>query len=78
MASAPGVPWDAWTIPVNGGTLQRRSSIREDQPVLVWSPDGVWLGMNGEVGLYLIRLSDGHVYRIADRVGTGLMWLGGS
>jgi Tol biopolymer transport system component len=78
VALAHGVPWDAWTISVNGGTPQRRSSIREDQPVLAWSPDGKWLGMNGEVGLYLIRLTDGHVYRIADRVGTGLIWLGNS
>lgn len=78
VALAHGVPWDAWTIPVSGGTPERRSSIREDQPVLAWSPDGQWLGMNGEVGLYLIRLSDGHIYRIADHVGTGLAWLGGS
>lgn len=75
VALAHGVPWDAWTVPVNGGSPVRRSSIREDQPVLAWSPDGKWLGMNGEVGLYLIRLSDGKVYRISDRVGTGLLWV---
>ncbi|HEU4793303.1 MAG TPA: hypothetical protein VFS96_06575 [Nitrolancea sp.] len=75
VALAHGVPWDAWTVSLNGGTPVRRSSIREDQPVLAWSPDGKWLGMNGEVGLYLIRLSDGKVYRVSDRVGTGLIWL---
>ncbi len=75
VALAHGVPWDAWTVPIDGGTPVRRSSIREDQPVLAWSPDGQWLGMNGELGVYLIRLSDGKVYRIADRVGTGLIWL---
>ena len=75
VASAHGVPWDAWTVPVTGGEPRRHTHIQEDQPVLAWSPDGRWLGMNGELGLYVIRLSDDQIYHLTATSGAGLVWM---
>ena len=75
-ASAHGVPWDVWLVNAAGSGLTRLTNIQEDAPVATWSPDGAWLGLNGELGLYVVEVSTKEIRRVAQEwAGDGLAWL---
>jgi len=74
--AAHGVPWDLWSVNVDGSGLRRLTEVGEDSPVPAWSPDGRWIAFTGEFGLYLVDAEGGEVRRVSDRlVAPGLAWL---
>ncbi len=76
VASAHGVPWDVWLVNADGSSLVQLTDIQEDAPVATWSPDGQWLGLKGELGLYVVEVSTKNIRRLAQEwVGDGLTWL---
>ena len=76
-ASAHGGPWEVWTVPLAGGTAVQRSSIAENGSELAWSPDGQWIGLTGDLGIYLIHAADDRAYLIDGQPGLGLAWVKG-
>ena len=63
-AEAHGVPYNLWTVNVDGSNLTRLTNDLEiDSPVTAWSPDGKWIAFMGDLGLYLIDATDGRQLR---------------
>jgi mono/diheme cytochrome c family protein/Tol biopolymer transport system component len=75
-AEAHGLPWDLWTINVDGSGLRRLTEFYEDLPMAVFSPDGKQLAVMGAGGMYLLD-ADGANLRRIDPVGDhgGLDWV---
>lgn len=76
VAAAHGIPWDIWTINVDGSGRERLTELQEDSPMAAWSPDGSHLAVKGELGLYLLELPSKKIVRLAlELAGDGLDWL---
>lgn len=74
-----GPPWELWLVKADGSGLRRLTDIREDYLVPTWSPDGRWIGIAGESGLYIFELTTGRLLRLARETSTGgLAWIGGT
>jgi Tol biopolymer transport system component/mono/diheme cytochrome c family protein len=75
-AEAHGLPWDLWTVNVDGSGLRRLTQLYEDLPMATFSPDGKQLAVMGAGGIYLLD-SDGANLRRIDQVGDhgGLDWV---
>lgn len=65
-AAAHGPPIDIWTIHTDGTALQKVTDLGEDDPSLVWSPDGETLAILGACGMYTVASRGGIVTRIAN------------
>lgn len=68
-AFANGDLWDLWTVEVGGRNLRPLTSLSEDLPVGVWSPDGAYVAFLGggsartaEAGITVLG-ADGAVWR---------------
>ncbi|MFN8482490.1 MAG: hypothetical protein U0768_05410 [Anaerolineae bacterium] len=60
VAEAHGVPYNIWTVNVDGSNLTRLTNDLEiDSPVTAWSPDGAWIAFMGDLGMYLVSAKDG-------------------
>jgi Tol biopolymer transport system component len=71
------VPWELWVVNADGTGLRRLTDIREDNPFPAWSPDGRWIALKGEIGLYLIDADGKQTRRLAQELASeGLSWLG--
>jgi Tol biopolymer transport system component len=76
VAEAHGAPWDLWSVNVDGSGLRRLTSIAEDAPVAVWSPDGSQIAFSGERAIYLLDPEGKTLLRVADEYGSaGMAWL---
>jgi Tol biopolymer transport system component/mono/diheme cytochrome c family protein len=75
-AEAHGLPWDLWTINVDGTGLRRLTQFYEDLPMATFSPDGKQLAVMGAGGIYLLD-ADGANLRRIDPAGDhgGLEWI---
>ncbi len=75
-AYAHGVPWDLWVINTDGSGLHRLTAMGGDTPVPAWSPDGRWIALAMEFGVYVIDLSGKPPLLVADDFTTGgVTWL---
>jgi hypothetical protein len=54
-----GLPWDLWSVALDGSDLQRLTQWYEDDPSLAWSPDGRWLAVLGGSGLRVLAVASG-------------------
>jgi Tol biopolymer transport system component len=76
IAEAHGIPWDIWTVRLDGSGLKRLTYESEDTPTPVWSPDGKWVAFAGEIGLYLVDADGKQTVRFSTLVsGGGIAWL---
>jgi Tol biopolymer transport system component len=76
VAEAHGIPWDIWTVRPDGTELRRLTHVGEDSPTPAWSPDGKWIAMAGEIGLYVLDAEGQTLARISTLVsGGGIAWL---
>jgi Tol biopolymer transport system component len=73
-ASAHGGNWEVWTMPLSGGTALVRTAIAEFRPRIAWSPAGDQLGVNADLGLYVINLNQNKDSLFDIYTGTGLIW----
>jgi Tol biopolymer transport system component len=75
-AEAHGLPWDLWTVNVDGSGLRRLTQLYEDLPMATYSPDGKQIAVMGAGGIYLLD-ADGANLRRIDPVGDhgGLDWV---
>lgn len=75
IAAAHGLPWDLWTVNTDGTGLRRLTTLYEDLPMAVFSPDGKQLAVMALGGIYLMD-ADGSRLRRIDPVGDhgGLDW----
>jgi Tol biopolymer transport system component/mono/diheme cytochrome c family protein len=75
-AEAHGLPWDLWTVNVDGSGLRRLTQFYEDLPMATYSPDGKQIAVMGAGGIYLLG-ADGANLRRIDPVGDhgGLDWV---
>jgi Tol biopolymer transport system component len=76
-AEAHGLPWDLWTINVDGSGLRRLTTLNEDLPMAAFAPDGQQIAVMGAGGIYLMGADGGNLRRI-DPAGDhgGLDWVG--
>lgn len=76
IAEAHGVPWDLWIINRDGSGLRRLTDLGEDGPMPAWSPDGRWIALGAELGLYLVQPDTGEVRRILEQPAWGgITWI---
>jgi Tol biopolymer transport system component len=70
IAYAHGLPWDIWLVDMSGG-LQLVNKLAEDDPTVAWSPDGRYLAVSGETGVYIVAIAGGRATRVANIGGFG-------
>ncbi len=71
-AWAHGLPWDIWSIDLDGGGLTRLADLKEDEPNLTWASDGSRLAVFGVSALYVVDATpNGKVERIVNQGGYG-------
>jgi Tol biopolymer transport system component len=75
-AQAHGIPWELWSINIDGGGLRRLTNFAEDLPMAAFAPDGSQIAVQAESGVYLMQ-PDGSRLRRIDPSGDrgGLDWL---
>jgi Tol biopolymer transport system component len=56
-AYAHGLPYDIWTMSLDGGQLTKVADVKEDEPTVSWSPDGSHLAIFGVAALYMADAS---------------------
>lgn len=75
VAEAHNAYWEIWSVDADGTNLTQLTNLSEDNPVPAWSPDGRWIAVAGEMGLYLVD----PVSRMTTHVGpihsSGIDWL---
>jgi dipeptidyl aminopeptidase/acylaminoacyl peptidase/mono/diheme cytochrome c family protein len=74
-AEAHGTPWDIWAVDIASSELRRVTTLAEDEPHAVFSPDGSEIALLGVTGLYRLE-RDGAQLRRIDSQGSygGLDW----
>ena len=75
MAEAHGALAGLWVVRVDGTGLRRLTTLREDSPMAVFSPDGVRIVLLAGGGMYMLN-ADGSDLRTIDPTGDhgGLDW----
>jgi Tol biopolymer transport system component len=70
-AYADGLPWDLWTVTVDGSKFEQITNIGTDSPYPAWSPDGKYIGFFDLTGIYVIDREKKVIYPAATRGGHG-------
>jgi Tol biopolymer transport system component len=74
-AQAHGLPWDPWTIAVDGNGLKRLANIGSDEMAMAWSPDGQEVAFSNLSATYLMRADGTGLNRLFARGDPGgLSW----
>jgi Tol biopolymer transport system component len=71
VAYAHGLPADIWTLGLDGGGMTRAADLKEDDPNVAWSPDGVKLAVFGVAALYVVDAKGGTPNKLVDQGGYG-------
>lgn len=73
VAHANGLPWEIWTISVDGGQPTQLTDWATDSPWPAWAPDGEYLAVLRPGGVFL--LGSGEPRFLAEAMGHGeLVW----
>jgi Tol biopolymer transport system component len=72
-ADAHGLPYDVWTMSIDGGPLTKLADVKEDEPTVAWSPDGSHLAIFGVAALYMVDANGGPVQKVVDQGGYGAL-----
>jgi Tol biopolymer transport system component len=70
-AWAHGLPWDVWTMNVDGTGLSKVAILQEDEPNVAWAPDGSQIAVFGTAALYVVDAKGGQPRTIEDGGGYG-------
>ena len=75
-AEAHGVPYNVWTVRLDGSDLRRLTlDLEVELPMLVWSPDGKWVAFPGHEGLAVVSADGTKTQLLAqDFAVGGLDW----
>ena len=74
-AEAHGIPWDLWLVAPDGSGLAQLTDVGEDGPVATWSPDGSWIAIAGEMGIYLVDVQSQSIVMLAPEYTGSLAWI---
>jgi hypothetical protein len=72
-AWAHGLPWDIWTMNMDGTGLTRVAVLQEDEPNVAWAPDGTQIAVFGASALYLVDVRGGQAQQIDNSGGYGAL-----
>ncbi|MSQ14463.1 MAG: hypothetical protein EXR50_01180 [Dehalococcoidia bacterium] len=67
VAEANGLPWDVWTINLDGTGLTKITELFEDSPSIDWSSDGRYIAILGIKGLFLADVNEKKVASIGSK-----------
>ncbi len=70
-AAAHGLPWDLYTIHVDGTGLKTLTNLGEDQPSVVFTDDGRYALFWGARGMYVMNTDGSRLQRLSDTGGHG-------
>jgi Tol biopolymer transport system component len=70
-AQAHGLPWDVWSIHVDGSGFKKLASIGSDEMALSWSPDGSEIAFSNLSSTYLMRSDGSGLTRLLQRGDPG-------
>jgi hypothetical protein len=76
VAHAHGLPWDVWSVGLDGSGLRRLAVVGADDSSLAWSPDGQRIFIYGETGSFLVETTSGAVSSLPRIAGSGaISWI---
>jgi Tol biopolymer transport system component len=71
VAYAHGLPADVYGLAVDGSRLTRFADIKDDDPTVAWSPDGLKLAIFGIAALFVSDRSGGQPEKLTEQGGYG-------
>ncbi len=73
-AWAHGLPWNVWTINLDGSGLTRLADVNEDEPNVAWSPNGTQIAVFGPSALRVVEAKpNGRSEKLVDQGGYGIV-----
>jgi Tol biopolymer transport system component len=72
-ASAHGLPWDLWTVNLNGTRFERLTEVGADSPYPTWSPDGKFVAFMDFSGIYVVNRETKEGYLVSMDGGHGAL-----
>ncbi len=70
-AEANGLPWDLWSVDVNGTKFERLTDIGADSPVPAFDPEGKYVAFFDTTGIYVVDRTTKAVYEVTGVGGHG-------
>jgi Tol biopolymer transport system component len=70
-AFAHGLPWDLWTVDVNGAKFEQVTQLGADSPYAAWSADGKLIALYDSSGIYVVDREKKTVFPISYNGGYG-------
>lgn len=71
--SAHGLPWDLYTINIDGSNLQMLTTLNEDQPSALYTPDGRYILFLGTYGMYVMHADGTQLMRLRSEGAHGTL-----
>ena len=72
-AYADGLPWDLWSISVDGARAQQLTSVGADSPWPAWSRDGKHIVFMDTSGMYLVDVAQHTITQVNQNAGHGVL-----
>lgn len=70
-AYAHGLPWDLWTVNLDGSKFEQLTQLGADSPYAAWSSDGKLIALYDSSGIYIVDREKKTVYPISNKGGYG-------
>jgi Tol biopolymer transport system component len=70
-AYAHGLPWDLWTVNLDGSKFNQVTQLGADSPYSAWSADGKLIALYDSSGIYIIDREKKSVFPISNKGGYG-------